>query len=120
MSKLKISITVSDDVLGRIDAVAEARGETRSYLIDRMLRSGVEAQEELLRDMENPVVRGFARLLASSPGVVKGLAKIGGRELTDEDWERLAEKIPGLVEGGRERAGRRKRGPRLEPGGAGG
>lgn len=117
MGKVKISITVSEDVLSRIDVIAGARGESRSLAIDKVLREGVEAQEQFLRDMENPVVRGFARVLASSPGAMRFLTGQGRDELTDEEWADFAARLPGHIEGGRKRAKAKKRGRKRGAGG---
>ncbi|GMR22163.1 MAG: hypothetical protein BMS9Abin37_0493 [Acidobacteriota bacterium] len=52
--KLKTSITLSEDVVKQLDALAET-GESRSQVIERMLREGfaeLERHERDLRDLE--------------------------------------------------------------------
>lgn len=108
-SKLKITISVDPGLLRRIDTVAESRVESRSAVMERMLFEAIEKEEEFLGDMEKPIPRAVITALVTSPVVMRAIASIAGKTLTDEDLKRMQERIPVHVAKGKERQ-RRKQG----------
>ena len=46
MASSKIAITVPENVLSEVDAAVEARGETRSGFISRVLRTALKARRD--------------------------------------------------------------------------
>lgn len=86
MASSKIAITVPEDVLTEVDAVARARGETRSGFISRVLRIALKAR----RDAE--ITRRLNEMFADE-AVVQEQRRItremdlAGTDWTDEVWE---------------------------------
>lgn len=87
----------------RLDAVAEATGETRSAVVERLVRNGLDDAEHFLKRFENPVIREAWGILAS-PRVLRALAAAAGEEVTPDVAE-AAEKAQRLVK--RARKGQR-------------
>ncbi len=111
MGKVKVSISVPQQLLKRIDLIAESRGDSRSYVISKVLESGIESQEQFLADMENPVIRGLARVIASSPNALTMLNTIG-EEVTAEEFARFCAGAPEQIERGKSRAKGKRSGAR--------
>lgn len=88
-NKLKISISIGPKLLRRLDAVADARQQSRSEIIERLVSRGLKSEESLLEDMESPLNRAIVSVLTSSPHLLGGLAKLIGEELEPGDIERV-------------------------------
>ncbi|MFA9480470.1 ribbon-helix-helix protein, CopG family [Phycisphaerales bacterium AB-hyl4] len=87
--KDKFSISMDPELVQRLDAIAEARDEARSTLIERIVRHGVADEEKFLSDMESPVNRVIAQLLTESPKITMALARLVGEQLTEEEVGKL-------------------------------
>ena len=63
MNKVKVSVTVSADVLARVDRhAARRRGATRSQIIEEWLRRGARVQAQ--QDLESEIVAYYDGLTA--------------------------------------------------------
>lgn len=51
--KVKTSVTLSEDVVKRLDAVVVETGESRSQVIERMLREAFATLERRTRDLRD-------------------------------------------------------------------
>jgi len=91
--KARISMTIDPKLLRRIDAVCESRNEPRSSMIERILESEMNEEEQFVEDMENPVLRALARIIADTPGVTKFLASLGGMDTGLANIENLKSKM---------------------------
>ncbi len=86
MASSKIAITVPENVLSEVDAAAEARGETRSGFISRVLRTALKARRDAA------ITRRLNELFADE-GVVASQDRItremdsAGTDWPDEEWE---------------------------------
>lgn len=111
-NKVKISVAIHPKLLERVDAVAEARGQSRSEVIDRILGNGIKSEEATVKDMEDPIQRAIISLLFNSPTVISGLAKLVGRNLTPEQIEETKQNMNKGIQRAKERqaAKRRKQG----------
>jgi len=78
--KERITVTLDGDLLARVDQVAEARDDSRSAMIERMLSNQIEFEEGFVKKMENPIVRNLAKLLTSSPALLDAIAVAAGDE----------------------------------------
>lgn len=110
-SKAKISISLDADLLRRLDAVCEAKGEERSPTIERMLRLAIQEQEEFIRDMEDPVMRTIHSVMMRSPAVMKTIVMALGAQFTADEIADIQKR--GVIQ--RERGVQRqraKRGPK--------
>ncbi len=102
-NKAKITISISPDLLRRIDAVAEAREMKRSTLMERMLGNQIEEQEEFLLGMEKPLDRAVARVLLRNPKVMKAMSVVVGEHISDEQIERAKRELPNELARGKNR-----------------
>lgn len=82
-NKKVVSVTLSPELLQRIDAVCEARGEPRSSLVERVLQDAIKAQEELLKGLESPLLSAAAKLVAKFPGLMELMALVDGETPKD-------------------------------------
>ncbi len=117
-NKEKISISIEADLLRRLDAVCEARGDSRSAVIERILRDEMPEEESFLQGMEDPMSRALIATLIRSPAVLKVIATVAGKAISDADLKRVQERAPEHFRRGKERE-RKKRGgdqPQILPG----
>lgn len=88
MAKIATSVRLEENLIKRLDAVAEARGQSRSELMEQILHREVKDEEKMLREMEsNPIARMLLRTLMNNPAIVKVIMKLGGEKLTDENFK---------------------------------
>lgn len=92
MSKARISLTIDDRLLERIDQLAEAQNVTRSALVERLLREAV-SEEEMLA---NPTIRQMVTAAIGSPAVLRSLTKQFEKLLTDEQAVPIRERLEQL------------------------
>ncbi len=103
--KDRITITINREVLERIDAVCEARGQARSPVIERMLANQVREEEEFVKATEHPLERLIMESLSKSPVLIATIAKLIGEKL---DPAEHAEFLKEQADRGRERVQKRK------------
>lgn len=117
-NKERITITLDAELLRRIDVVCADRHEPRSSYIERLLKDSMKEVESFRQDLENPVFRGIAKALVSTPGVLTAIAKLAGNELSSEELAEIRKDMPRMIEQGRERQSTKKprsrKGPALE------
>jgi len=80
MTKARISLTIDDRLLERVDKLAQDRHITRSALIERLLRESV-TEEEMLG---NPLIRQMVSAAIGSPAVLRSLSRQFENILNDE------------------------------------
>lgn len=101
--KERITVTIDAGVLERVDAAAASRGESRSAVIERLVRNDIEREEDFLKNLESPVKRAILRAMTSSPRLVEMLAVIVGDQLETGDAERISRTVKEQAERARER-----------------
>lgn len=100
-SRERVTLTLDPTVLSRIDQVAQARDESRSATIERILRNGVAEEERLLESIGEGVEGRIIAFLLQSPQALSVLAKAVGDELDQEQLAKLKTDGPGVVAAGR-------------------
>ena len=103
MAKQIISSAIENELLERLDAVAEKRGETRSAVVERMLRNTIDEEEEFIGDMESSFWRNMMKGLIKSPLAAKALAAVAREQLTPQQYERFQKEMPKQIQLGMER-----------------
>lgn len=103
----RVTVTLDASLLRRIDRVAEARGEARSAVVERMVANEIGEEERFMRLMENPATRLIFQTLMSNPRIVESIAVLVGDKLDPEDAERMAKVIREQTKRGRERRGKK-------------
>jgi hypothetical protein len=99
-AKDRISLTIDPDILARIDKVATARGESRSATAERILRNGVEDEEEMLGSLGQGIEGRIIAHLLKSPRTLRKLAEVVGAELTEDKLARIEAEGPEIVKAG--------------------
>lgn len=109
-NKDKISISIDPDLLRRVDAVCAAREETRSSMIERVLKNEIAGEEQFLKDMENPINRAIMSTIINTPGLLAAVARLVNEHLEAGDLDHMREKLPQQMERGKRRAAERSKG----------
>lgn len=107
-NKAKIAITIDPHLLQRIDAVADLRGQSRSAVIERVIRNEIDAEEEFVEDMESPVMQTILSVILNTPGVTETIAKVVGNNMNKEQLAEMKKGLKEQVARGKERTAKSK------------
>jgi len=107
MAKEKISITIDEDILARVDRVAAQKQENRSQVLERVVANGLHEEERMLDLLGHPVIGPALEVFMKSPGFWEGVAKILGEKLP-EGFDVLAENADRLRAAGKQRRAEKK------------
>jgi len=97
----RITVTIDPAVLKRIDAISQAREESRSATIERILRNGARDEEEMLETIGKGIQGQVMAVLLNNPQILNAMSKLVGDQLADEDLARLQDGGPGVIEAGK-------------------
>tara|TARA_A100001391_G_scaffold194808_2_gene171437 strand:- start:2588 stop:2974 length:387 start_codon:yes stop_codon:yes gene_type:complete len=97
----RITVTIDPAVLQRIDAISQAREESRSATIERILRNGAQDEEEMLETIGKGIQGQVMAVLLNNPQILNAMSKLVGDQLTDDDLARLQDGGPGVIEAGK-------------------
>lgn len=86
MASSKIAITVPENVLSEVDAAVEARGETRSGFISRVLRTALKARRDAAITRRLNELFADESVVASQDRITREMDS-GGTDWSDEEWE---------------------------------
>lgn len=118
MKRSLLSVQMDQDLLDRVDLVAEAREENRSEVVRRVLINGLLDEERSAKLLMDPVIRATVLRVFESPKLVGVLAKVFGDELSPEQRKGIAREASRLKNLGERRAGKGKAGQGRLAGGA--
>jgi hypothetical protein len=107
-NKAKIGISMDQALLDRIDRLCELRNEPRSAFIERVLSNEIGGEERFMAGLENPLVRGFVRVLVETPGLVEAVTKAAQGDMSAEEIKATRESLPGLLKAARRNKRKRK------------
>lgn len=85
----RINTTLDHALTLRIDAIANARDESRSATIERMLRNQIAEEEKVLERVGTGVEGRIMAFLLNNPKALDAMSKMIGQSLTDEERARL-------------------------------
>ena len=108
MAKQVTTVRLVAQLLERIDRVADARGESRSITIERMLENEVGGEELFMRAVETRIGRGLVEAVAASPSLIKALMALAGEEFTDDDIAAMKKNVKAVTRKGRQRESDKK------------
>ncbi len=108
-AKERITVTVDADLLRRLDAVAAARGDSRSAVLERLLGNAIGEDEVFLKAMENPITRAVAQAVTSSPALIESIARLVGEQMSTGDAEEIREVMAEQAKRGAGRRGSRSK-----------
>ena len=89
MATIGISFRIDEDVLKRVDEVAEFCGDSRSDVLTRIIRNGIDEEAEFQKKLRDPMFRKIAGVLMK-PAFAMTLAKLAGEELSSESLRQAA------------------------------
>lgn len=95
-----ISFRIPQDLLTRIDNIAGAKGDSRTQVIEELLRDSIEHEEQLVRAMTDPIVGPAILSALAKPEVMRALTSSLRQDLTDEQlqlFQRATESISAVV-----------------------
>lgn len=109
--KAKFTISMDPGLLRRLDEVAEARKDSRSAVIERIVNNQIEEEEKAVRLLiDNPVIRETIMRLMASPDALELLNRLLGKKIVDRQTiENSASRAQAMCEAGRERSGKRRK-----------
>ena len=91
MPRTQISIKLDEDLLTRVDQLAEAAGTNRTAVIEQAIKNDLPQQEDYQRSLENPIVRAIHKQI-TTPRMLQAIAKIVNEDMTEEERAELLEK----------------------------
>ena len=86
---IPITITLDGELLGVVDNLADAQGLSRSQLITRMVRSGIDSEKVALGLFANPRATEILAKVFSDPAAFKAVGAAMGEEIQDKDLEKF-------------------------------
>jgi metal-responsive CopG/Arc/MetJ family transcriptional regulator len=92
-TRINFSVSLLPELVERLDAIAQERHESRSAVIERIIRNGVPDEEQFLQSIENPVKLTIMDLLQRNPKVIKALATVLGEYIDDDMIERTGKQV---------------------------
>lgn len=109
MPRTQISIKLDNDLLARIDRLAEDTGSTRTAIIEQAAKADLPEREAFQRTLENPVLRALHKRI-TTPGMLRAIAAIAQEDLSDEDIAGIIERAPKRRESGKRRQDEKRAG----------
>jgi len=97
----RVTTTLDSALIGRIDAIAEVRNESRSATIERILLNGIDEEENLLANLGVGIQGKIMALLLQHPKILASMSKALGDVLTDEHLAKLEEGGPDVIAAGK-------------------
>jgi len=97
----RTTLTLEQTLTDRIDAIAQARDESRSATIERMLRNQIEEEEKVLNQVGTGIEGRIMALMLENPKILNAMSKLVGESLSDEQLARLESGGSGVVAAGK-------------------
>lgn len=96
-SKTKLSITIDPQILRRVERIAKAAGQSRSAMIERLIRDGVDDAETAVQAFTDPLLlQAFAGAFGNRD-VLKAMASAVHEEMTDSQLDLFVDRLKGLA-----------------------
>jgi metal-responsive CopG/Arc/MetJ family transcriptional regulator len=84
-NKTIISFSLDTELVKRIDDLADAKGMSRSRLVEAMLRDGIGDEHLMVKAAQSPVLMQALMKAFGSPEVLKQMAKVMGTKMSDTE-----------------------------------
>ena len=85
--KQAVTIAVRPSILKRLDAIAKAKGESRSEAVERFLVDALDDEELTVRAMTNPVIAQAILGAMAQPNVMRAMMHAMREDLDDDQLE---------------------------------
>lgn len=97
-TKKTTAFSLSPGILAELDRLAEAKGISRSLLVERMLTFAIREQAALLEDLEHdPFERALLRAL-NKPAIAKLVNRVAGMNRSPEELEQHIQSVSSMVD----------------------
>jgi len=109
--KIKVSVAIEKKLVERLDKIAAINGESRSQLIDRMVKEQIAMAEQFANLMANPEARAAMLKEFANPKVLNPILRSMGEKPTpalSKEIHETAERI-GIGAGGVKTKGKGKK-----------
>ena len=93
MPRIQISIKLDEDLLARVDQLAEATGTNRTAVIEQAVKNDLPEQEAFQQSLENPTIRALHKQI-TRPALLRAIAMLANERMTDEDLAEVVERAP--------------------------
>jgi len=93
MAKIPITAKLDDDVAQRLDRVAEKTGESRSQLMERAIRVGLDEIEDTVSALETRFMGTILAFVAKNRSIMKLLAESDGESFDEQKFVDRAQKV---------------------------
>lgn len=95
--KRRITLTLDPALVKRVDRMAKATRESRSAVVEDLLRDGLEDQEMFVKAMGNPLLRESLGRAFASKDVLRQMAAVIGDDLGDDQLELFTRMMDGFA-----------------------
>jgi metal-responsive CopG/Arc/MetJ family transcriptional regulator len=96
MRKERVTFTVDQNILARVDRIASLTDKTRSALMESLLETGVEELERTIEHLGSPIIGSIVQSIIDHPKLVNAIAKAIGERLDPEEmvqWQATSQKL---------------------------
>jgi len=90
------SINLDEGLIAQYDELAELRQESRSAVIERVLRNGLEDERRFLRVMGNPIAGRLIEKILASPKLAEMIGRVVQEQVSPEELAEAQRKAPTL------------------------
>lgn len=87
----KVSLSIDEALLKRVDALAETLGTSRSACMCDLMRDALDEAEAQAKVIGDPVVMGAYLQAMQQPGVVAALARAMGEQIDEKKTQQVLE-----------------------------
>lgn len=95
--KIKLSVSITHELVKRLDRIAKAAGQSRSAMIERLIRDGVDDAETAVQAFTDPLLlQAFAGAFGNRD-VLKAMASAVHEEMTDSQLDLFVDRLKGLA-----------------------
>jgi predicted transcriptional regulator len=86
-NRVRLSITLPEDLAGRVRAIAEGDGDTISAVVERLLSERIENAEMRSRVARDPLADALIEQLLSPENIERAKSILGHSSETDQDLQ---------------------------------
>lgn len=106
--KIKVSVAIEKELVQRLDRIAGISNESRSQIIEKMIREAIESSEQLAALMANPKAREMLLRQALDPEMLQTFAKAMNEKIDPQTKQNMAEAMERAGLGAQAAKGKKK------------
>ncbi|MEI8196437.1 MAG: hypothetical protein WCI73_11050 [Phycisphaerae bacterium] len=94
--KMKVSVAIDDELLRRLDRIRDISRESRSQILDRMIRESIEGAEQFANMLANPKVREEMVKVFANPQIMQSFALAMGDKPSAVTSQKMVEAVESI------------------------